>query len=180
MSPPRPDTAVAPAWYTHAGDRLTTAVRRIAELATRSRREPSVQMASWPLPAALSSVSRARRLTRAQLVAWRLEGLSGVTELLAGELVTNALCHAPGPCRLTLSAVDGLLRCEVEDDSTEPPLMRRNPPWDEAGRGLQLVDMLACCWGSSRTAKGKAVWFELPAAAPDQQREQSALRDPAP
>ncbi|MFC7722654.1 hypothetical protein [Nonomuraea recticatena] len=33
--------------------------------------------------------------------------------------------------------------------------------YDETGRGLYLVEQLACCWGSARTARGKAVWFEL-------------------
>jgi len=127
--------------------------------------EPGTQTASWALEPDLSSVSRARRLIRARLTTWGLEGFSDVVELLVSELVTNALRYAPGPCRLTISALDGLLRCEVEDASRELPRVRKNRPFDEGGRGLQLLDMLACCWGGARTTTGKAVWFELPTSA---------------
>ncbi len=162
MNPPRPNATASRTGYTRAWGRLTTAVRRMGGLVTCLPREPGVQMASWTLSAELSSVSRARRLTRARLTAWGLEGFGDVAELLVSELVTNALCHAPGSCRLTLSALDGLLRCEVEDTSIELPGMRNNRAWDEGGRGLHLLDMLACCWGSARTPTGKATWFELP------------------
>jgi signal transduction histidine kinase len=110
-------------------------------------------------------VPKARRLARERLTEWGLENSRDVVELPVSEVVTNALRHTPGPCRLTLFTLDGLLRCEVEDDSTEVPLMRRNRTWGETGRGLHLLDMLACCWGSARTSSGKTVWFELPAMA---------------
>lgn len=123
------------------------------------------QIASWRLAPDLFSVRRARRVTRDTLAGWNLDGFRDVVELLVGELVTNALCHAPGPCRFTLSAVDGLLRCEVEDSDPHLPGLPETRAFDESGRGLQLVDMLACCWGSVRTPVGKIVWFELPIAA---------------
>jgi hypothetical protein len=88
-----------------------------------------------------------------------------VAELLVSELVTNALCHAVGPYRLTLSALDGLLRCEVEDSSPELPRLYGDLARDEGGRGLYLLDALACCWGSAYTSTGKATWFELPTGA---------------
>jgi signal transduction histidine kinase len=127
-----------------------------------SAEQPRGWIASWRLAPELSSVRRARRLTRDRLAIWRLDGFRDVAELLVGELVTNALRHAPGPCRLTLSAVDGLLRCEVEDSGADLPRLRETHEFDENGRGLNLVDMLACCWGWARTPAGKVVWFELP------------------
>jgi hypothetical protein len=146
--------------------RIKATVRRLSEFAVvRSAQEPGQQVASWPLTPDLTSVPRARRLTRARLTAWGLEGFSDVVELLVSELVTNALRHAPGPCRLTISALDGLLRCEVEDGSTELPCVRKQREFDEGGRGLHLLDMLACCWGGARTPTGKAMWFELPTGA---------------
>jgi hypothetical protein len=36
---------------------------------------------------------------------------------------------------------------------------------EDRGRGLHLIDLLSCCWGSIRTATGKVVWFELPVRA---------------
>lgn len=165
MNTSRPTTA-SRMGYARAWGRLTTVVRRMGGLVTSLPHEPGVQTASWPLSADLSSVPRVRRLTRARLAAWGLEGCSDVVELLVSELVTNALCHAPGSCRLTLSALDGLLRCEVEDTSTELPGMRNDRAWDEGGRGLYLLDMLSCCWGGSRTPTGKTMWFELPTGDP--------------
>src|SRR3954468_10171575 len=82
---------------------------------------PEVQMSFWPLAANARSVARARRLTRGRLAAWGMDDVTDVAELLVSELVTNALCHAHGSVGLTLSAVEGLLRCEVEDAGTVLP-----------------------------------------------------------
>ncbi|MFI6604483.1 ATP-binding protein [Nonomuraea sp. NPDC050536] len=128
-----------------------------------SFQEPSDHFASWPLTPATSSVPLARRLTRDQLAAWGLDGLGEVAELLVSELVTNALCHAHGPYRLSLWAIDGLLRCEVEDGYAAPPHVRHPCAEDENGRGMNVLELMACCWGSERTPEGKIVWFEFPA-----------------
>ncbi|WP_203881701.1 ATP-binding protein [Planotetraspora kaengkrachanensis] len=127
---------------------------------------PEVQMSFWPLAANTRSVARARRLTRDRLAAWGMENVTDVAELLVSELVTNALCHAHGPVGLTLSAVEGLLRCEVEDAGTVLPSAYCAGHDDEGGRGLCLLDTLACCWGGTRTPTGKVMWFELPARTP--------------
>ncbi|MFC7640014.1 ATP-binding protein [Streptosporangium lutulentum] len=76
---------------------------------------------SWRFSPRPSSVGKARRLARSQLVEWGADGQSGVAELLVSELVTNALCHAYGTIRLTLSLQEGLLRCEVEDSDSALP-----------------------------------------------------------
>lgn len=125
--------------------------------------EPHDHFASWPLFPTATSVPLARRHTRDRLVEWGLDGLGEVAELLVSELVTNALCHAGGPYRLTLWAIDGLLRCEVEDGNTAPPFVRHAGAEDEHGRGMEVLALMACCWGSERTTGGKIVWFELPA-----------------
>ncbi len=33
--------------------------------------------------------------------------------------------------------------------------------FDEGGRGLHILDIMACCWGGTRTPTGKVMWFEL-------------------
>ncbi|GGQ17531.1 ATP-binding protein [Streptosporangium pseudovulgare] len=140
--------------------RFRTLLRRLAGLdAGTGHRD-----ASWWLARHPSSVGRARRLTRERLTAWDLAEQSVAAELLVSELVTNALRHARGTVSLTLSLQDGLLRCEVEDAEPLLPSPRTVHDDDEGGRGLHLVDSLACCWGSARTPGGKAVWFELPAS----------------
>ncbi|GAA1112595.1 MULTISPECIES: ATP-binding protein [Streptomyces violaceusniger group] len=118
---------------------------------------------SWLLPSEPSSVPTARRLALAQLSAWMLHDFADDAELLVSELVTNALRHAGGPIRLTLSlcSVDRAFRCEVADEDPGQPRVRRACGDDEGGRGLHLLDLLSRCWGSTRTAAGKVVWFEL-------------------
>ncbi|WPB88808.1 ATP-binding protein [Streptomyces malaysiensis] len=118
---------------------------------------------SWLLPSEPSSVPRARRLTLAQVTAWTLHEFADDAELLVSELVTNALRHAGGPIRLTLSrcSVDRAFRCEVADEGPGQPRVCRPCDEDEGGRGLHLLDMLSRCWGSTCTAAGKVVWFEL-------------------
>ncbi|MER7499630.1 ATP-binding protein [Nonomuraea pusilla] len=133
---------------------------RLAALMSVGSAEP--EQVSWKLRARPTSVAKARRLTRDRLAFWGHDGEIAVVELLVSELVTNALRRECGPVRLSLSVEDGLLRCEVEDADPELPCMRAVWPDDESGRGLHLVDMLACCWGSVRTLKGKVVWFEFP------------------
>ncbi|MGP3957347.1 ATP-binding protein [Nonomuraea sp. 3N208] len=121
--------------------------------------------ASWSLAPDLRSVRWARRLTRATLAEWGFEDQVQVAELLVSELVGNAVDHAYGQVRLGFSAADGLLRCEVEDEDPELPSMRTVDVDAESGRGLFLVDMLSNRWGGVSTARGKAIWFELPAFA---------------
>ncbi|MEU8035914.1 ATP-binding protein [Streptosporangium sp. NPDC049078] len=122
-------------------------------------RETSYSFAPEP-----ASVPRARHLTRAHLADWGLDEHSAVAELLVSELVTNALRHSRGTIGLLLSFRDGLLRCEVEDADPFLPRACRARDDEERGRGLHLIELLACCWGSARTTEGKAVWFELTTA----------------
>ncbi|AKJ09681.1 hypothetical protein ABB07_06495 [Streptomyces incarnatus] len=121
--------------------------------------------ASWPLPRALTSAGRARRLVTAQLSAWALADLAETAELLVSEVVTNALRHTRGPLRLNLRVRDSRLTCEVEDTESAGPLRSVVDADAEGGRGTDLLDLLADAWGSTETPTGKTIWFELRAAA---------------
>jgi anti-sigma regulatory factor (Ser/Thr protein kinase) len=119
-------------------------------------------VASWWLAGHLDSVPTARHLTRATLTGRKLgEPLVEIAELLVSELVGNAVEYGCGRIRLTFLAREETLRCEVEDENPEMPHLRHTGPYDEAGRGLYLVDTLSTRWGVVSTARGKAVWFEL-------------------
>ncbi|AQW55347.1 MULTISPECIES: ATP-binding protein [Streptomyces] len=146
----------------------TPTISRGAPVSTERRPEAARPPAtrggtSWLLPSEPSSVPRARRLAIAQLGVWGLHDFSDDAELLVSELVTNALRHAGGPIRLTLSlcSVDRAFRCEVADEHPGELRVRRTCGDDEGGRGLHLLDLLSRCWGSTCTAAGKVVWFEL-------------------
>ena len=133
----------------------------IAMLVARLRRIPESDHVSWELPADPAAVRRARGLVRARLGEWGLQELSPSTELLASELVTNAIRHTGD--RLTLRLVrEGGLVCEVYDSSDGRPRVQHQEDGEpaESGRGLHVVGRLAQRWGVRRTATGKAVWCE--------------------
>nr|WP_267808158.1 ATP-binding protein [Streptomyces tirandamycinicus]MCY0984356.1 ATP-binding protein [Streptomyces tirandamycinicus] len=98
---------------------------------------------------------------------WDLDELGFTTELIASELVTNAIRYAGGPVRLRLIRTD-TLTCEVSDPSNTQPRMRRARTSEEGGRGLYLVAQLSRRWGSRYTREGKTVWSEqlLPLGGP--------------
>ncbi|NJP53033.1 SpoIIE family protein phosphatase [Streptomyces sp. SBST2-5] len=118
-------------------------------------------VAEWRLAPDPVEVGRARAVVREQLHEWSLGKLADHAELMADELVTNAVRHSHArPVALRLVRADTLL-CEVEDDDHELPTLISARPTDEKGRGLRVVSTLAREWGASRTKTGKTVWFEL-------------------
>ncbi len=133
----------------------------IAVLVARLRRLAPDQHVTWKLAAELTSARRARMLVRRRLRRWALSELIPTAELLASELVTNAVRYAQGPIALRLVREGGLV-CEVLDDSAALPRLRHAGDEDERGRGLQVVSQLAQHWGARRTLSGKVVWCELP------------------
>jgi serine phosphatase RsbU (regulator of sigma subunit) len=137
----------------------------IAVLMARLRRLAPDQHVTWKLAAELTSARRARMLVRRRLRRWGLAELIPTAELLASELVTNAVRYAQGGIALRLVREGGLV-CEVLDDSAALPRLRHASDEDERGRGLQVVSQLAQHWGARRTLSGKVVWCELPLPAP--------------
>jgi hypothetical protein len=133
---------------------------------TGTTRRASGHRVTWVLPDDPSAVPEGRHLIRMTLAEWRLHDQINVTELLASELITNASQHAWGKPLLTLSLINGSLRCEVSDLSPELPQLRPSDTCEEDGRGLQLLERLSGRWGSVHTYTGKVVWFEIAAARP--------------
>ncbi|WP_329363684.1 ATP-binding protein [Streptomyces sp. NBC_00669] len=130
----------------------------------------------------LPAVAETRRVLRDNLREWGVAALVDTTELLATELLTNALQHTCGGAVLTATlSPEGFragepgqrLRIEVRDTVARLPRPRPqrwepDPAGDygTSGRGLLLVDALADDWGVRPCAAGgKEVWFELNAEA---------------
>ena len=108
----------------------------------------------------------ARLYVRDVLQYWRLalpdQDVIDRAELLADELVTNAVVHARTSLRLRLELRGDLLHIGVHDAS--PRLLRLVPsdPEGETGRGLRLVEQMATAWGVHRGREGgKVVWCTL-------------------
>jgi serine phosphatase RsbU (regulator of sigma subunit) len=135
----------------------------IAVLITRLGRIPASDHVTWELPAIPSAVREARTLIRDRLARWELSELSFTTELLATELLTNAVRHVGGRMALSLIMEDDALVCEVYDSSDAMPRQRHpDPDTAETGRGLHVVARLSRRWGVRRTIAGKVVWCEQP------------------
>ncbi|MEZ0090605.1 ATP-binding protein [Streptacidiphilus sp. EB129] len=114
------------------------------------------------LPAGPESPARARRLIRSALESWGLGGLGETAEQLVSELVANVVRHTGGRSfGMRLVRRSGVVRFEVRDPSRALPCLIVGEPEDDAGRGLQLVNLLADRWGVDLMSRGKAVWFEL-------------------
>jgi anti-anti-sigma factor len=83
-------------------------------------------------------------------------------ELLASELVTNALLHARTDVRLRLALRGDRLHLGVHDGGSRLLRLVGGDPDAEAGRGLLLVERLARAWGVYRPPEGgKVVWCVL-------------------
>ncbi len=110
-----------------------------------------------PDPAAVAAV---RTELRAVLARYGVEAV-GDAELLAWELVTNAIFHAGTAVEVVATVAGGRARVSVHDASSAP-LERRPPdPRRVGGHGLELVDGLSDRWGVTPARGGKAVWFEV-------------------
>ncbi|MFF8845090.1 SpoIIE family protein phosphatase [Streptomyces sp. NPDC015127] len=133
----------------------------VALLVARTHVLGPERVAQWDLPSDPAVVSRARAMVTGQLAAWSLDELAFTTELIASELVTNAIRHATGPVQLRLIR-DRALICEVCDGSSTSPRLRRARNEDEGGRGLFLVAQLTERWGTRYTPSGKVIWTEQP------------------
>ncbi|MFI6962897.1 SpoIIE family protein phosphatase [Streptomyces sp. NPDC050255] len=133
----------------------------VALLMARLNGVPDGDVAAWQLALDPREVARARRLVRGRLLDWELPDAVEAAELMVSELVTNAVKHGRTH-HIGLRLVrTGALLCEVTDDEPAPATLLDATADDESGRGLVLVSSLAREWGTSTTARGKTVWFEL-------------------
>ncbi|MEU8934606.1 ATP-binding protein [Streptomyces sp. NPDC048409] len=124
------------------------------------------------VPNDLRAVTICRRTLRLILTMHGLIGLADTAELLAAELVSNAVRHTKGAAALRVRrSPEGVVWIGAWDADPVPP----EPPGSletvtdrEAGRGLGLVAACADCWGWQPSARfgnrGKYVWCELGAA----------------
>ncbi|MFF3327365.1 SpoIIE family protein phosphatase [Streptomyces sp. NPDC002889] len=130
-----------------------------ALLLVRTRVLDSSRVAAWNLPVDPVAAGRARELVAGRLRDWGLEELVFSTELIASELVTNAVRHAEGPLHLRLIH-DRTLVCEVADAGHTAPHLRHSGEDDEGGRGLFIVAQLVLRWGTRYSQWGKTIWTE--------------------
>jgi GAF domain-containing protein/anti-sigma regulatory factor (Ser/Thr protein kinase) len=128
-------------------------------LLARTRVLDATQTVAWTFPNAPESAAAARRAAVEQLARWELDELVDATALIVSELVTNGVRYADGPVELRLIR-DRALICEVADDSSAAPRLRRADDADEGGRGLFITAHLTHRWGVRPNRRGKTIWAE--------------------
>ncbi|WP_225830015.1 SpoIIE family protein phosphatase [Streptomyces sp. NK08204] len=135
-------------------------LRRRASEAPRARG----RLRQYVAPGDADALVHARHAIRTTVRAWGAKDRADEIELVADELMTNALLHTEGAAIVTLRALDGpgrRLRIEVEDSSSALPRRREAGESGVSGRGLLLVDRLTDVWGVEARGGGKAVWCEF-------------------
>ncbi len=135
-------------------------------------RRPELSLAALP-----TAPSCARGHVRSVVSEWGLGDLADTAQLLASELVTNALQASqrlPSTADVAIVPVirlwltsDGIsMVIHVWDASDEMPVLKDSAADDENGRGLMLVAALGKDWGCYRKAEGKVVWVMITGADP--------------
>ncbi|HEY5984860.1 MAG TPA: ATP-binding protein [Streptosporangiaceae bacterium] len=124
-------------------------------------------------PGRPDQIACARDFTR------RILGPSPVLDeaiLLVSELTTNALEHtatgAAGLFHVTIHLGDSSVVIAVTDNGSSdvPAPASAVQTLAEAGRGLELVELIADRWGHCGDENGRTVWFELPWKRPESTR----------
>ncbi len=135
-------------------------------------------MDHWPKPRVADAVASASIETcqlepgvasagmARSFVAQVLDDLSSdrvfVAQLLASELVTNAVVHVGSLIDLQIDSSPERILVSVSDGSSATPLPPQPPGSDATGgRGMQIVAELSLDWGWEPTRGGKRVWFQL-------------------
>ncbi|MFB7504858.1 ATP-binding protein [Streptomyces broussonetiae] len=121
------------------------------------------------VPNDLRAVTVCRRTLRLILTLHGLIGLVDTAELLAAELVSNAVRHTKGPAALrvrrTREGVVWIGAWDTDPAPPDPPCVLEQVVELEEGRGLGLVRACAQEWGWQPSARfgdrGKYVWCEL-------------------
>ena len=113
-------------------------------------------------PPNLDSVPAARHFVLNEVGdGWGDEGVAARAALLVSELVTNAVLHARTDINVVVSKGDRRVRVEVADQNGRLPSHPDIPDDATSGRGMLLVDALACAWGIEERPDGKVIWFEV-------------------
>jgi anti-sigma regulatory factor (Ser/Thr protein kinase) len=123
--------------------------------------EESTSLVAFTLPGTPYSVRMARFFVRAVLDYHDLGGFARDVEMVASELVSNAVTHAGGATfGLELLHVEdsGAVVVVVTDPSPLPPVNRSPAVSAEYGRGLLVVEALSASWGWAPDHPGKAVF----------------------
>jgi signal transduction histidine kinase len=86
-------------------------------------------------------------------------GYADRVELVAAEIVTNAVRHVGGRIWVDVSADDNGATVAASDTAADPPTVGGADGGN--GRGLLIVAALSDAWGSHDVPGGKRVWARV-------------------
>jgi anti-sigma regulatory factor (Ser/Thr protein kinase) len=133
---------------------------------------PQLLRTHLELGAYASAVPCARGHVRSVAMEWGLRDLADTAELVASELMTNAI-NASQLVRTSETPVVHLwlvsdrisLVIHVWDYGKGMPVRTEADADDLSGRGLMIIDALSADWGSHQKGQGKVVWAMVSQAA---------------
>jgi anti-anti-sigma regulatory factor len=105
----------------------------------------------------------ARETVAEACAAWGLADPVSNAQLIASELVSNAVLHAGTDLEFGMQWRGERVYLSVHDRDHQPVRPQHLPEPAEHGRGLLLIDALATDWGRAPLYDGKVVWAALPA-----------------
>lgn len=114
-----------------------------------------------------ASVPMARRFVRGVLVERGREEWLDEAQLAVSELTTNAMIHAHSPFEVIVQVLDHGVYIQVWDDEPVLPARRRSDEDSTTGRGLELVQAVASCFGFQVVGPTKVVWVCLGMSLPE-------------
>jgi anti-sigma regulatory factor (Ser/Thr protein kinase) len=113
------------------------------------------------LPALLSAAAFARSLVRTACAEWSVHALAERAEVVANELVSNAVQHCVGESVLVLTHDWRGLTIGVQDRSSRRPDPAAADDPGDARMGLRVVSRLSDAWGVVPHSRGKTIWASL-------------------
>lgn len=129
-----------------------------------SRRPAPPRQARMRLAPRRDAVPAARQLLRRLMASWRMdELLEGSLDLLATEIVTNAVVHARTRLDVTVTYTGDAVRFDVYDRDGTLPVPSPPDLYAEGGRGLWMMTTLASHYGIEPASGGKRIWFSVDA-----------------
>jgi hypothetical protein len=150
-----------------------SALANVPRVAAMGNRLPDAQVSVRQFGAEPTAPGMARRHTVEILRVWGLGSIIHTAELVASELVTNAVQASANlgdaattgnaaPVALRLSRLHTSLLIEVWDRDENLPVRRETSGETESGRGLLLVESLSTRWSYYRPRSwGKVVWAQI-------------------
>jgi anti-sigma regulatory factor (Ser/Thr protein kinase) len=113
------------------------------------------------VPVALAGLGPVREQVVAAAAAWGFPDLREL-EIVASELITNAVVHSGADAVLTCRPLDPAgVELSVCDRGRGEPRMADPSLIATSGRGLQIVDALTEAWGVDRSDGTMTVWARM-------------------